>query len=85
METSTADDVAAMCQQLLDGQQVPIAENLLDLGLNSVLVIRLRKQIALRYGVKLPLTVFFENPPSAASIAAEVNTMLKSGASVPGS
>jgi hypothetical protein len=80
VETSTVDDVAAICSELLYGQPIPVAENLHDMGLNSALVIRLRRRIFMRFGVKLPLTVFYEGRPTAASISEEVDAHVSAGA-----
>jgi Phosphopantetheine attachment site len=68
-EESSVERVRGICGALLNAATVPADQPLLDLGVNSLLVIRLRRQLIVEFGVKLPLSVFFDGSPTVSDVA----------------
>jgi acyl carrier protein len=73
--TDTEQVLLDLWSEILNTDRVGIHDDFLDLGGDSFAAMRCIIDLKATFGVELPLDVFFEEPASIATVAAELERM----------
>jgi FkbH-like protein len=79
-KTRTEEELAAICAELLELESVDVDRDFTEMGGHSIVAVQLVSRVLERFGVELPLQVFFAGDATVRSLAAVIEARLAESA-----